>query len=314
MKHLLWSASALVLIACGGESGTATEAAPETTIETAAAEPGLDMAVASVHLDLILDAQDEDTKARYQYRHPKETLEFLGIEPGMTVVDTLPGSVWYAGILSGYLGAEGHVIGANFSLAHRMDMGGRYASDEWQAENANWPVTWAGERNAEVEEGDASFSAMFYGAMPAEFAGTADALLMVRAAHHLNRLEEAGGHFTQALADANALLKPGGTLGIVQHRSPEGNSDEWAVGNNGYVKQSHIVDFVTAAGFELVGESEVNANPDDQPTEADRVWRLPPSLGTTRDYETDEAQAALREQYKAIGESDRMTLKFRKPE
>ncbi len=314
MKHLLWSASALVLIACGGETGTTQESTPNETIEAAANETGMDDAVASVHLDLILDAQDEATKARYQYRNPKETLEFFGIEPGMTVVDTLPGSVWYAGILSDYLGAEGQVIGANFAMEHRSAMGGRYASEEWQTENANWPVTWAEERNAEVEEGDAPFSAMFYGSMPAEFAGTADALLMVRAAHHLNRLEDAGGFFTQALADANALLKPGGVLGIVQHRSPEGNSDEWAVGNNGYVKQSHIVDFVTAAGFELVAESEINANPDDQPTEADRVWRLPPSLGTTRDYETDEAQAALREQYQAIGESDRMTLKFRKPE
>lgn len=316
MKHLLWSASALVLIACGGENGATTDSQPasESNMEETAAVEQEAAPSAAEQLDAVLAAQDDDAKARYQYRHPKETLMFFGVEPGMTVVDTLPGSVWYAGILSDYLGSDGRVIGANFSLDQRKTMGGRYASDEYQTENANWPETWAAERNAENDDDNAPYSAFFYGSLPEEMEGSADVVLMVRAAHHFNRTEEAGGYFTQAVEDAYAVLKPGGVLGIVQHRAPEGNSDEWAVGNNGYIKQSHVIDFVTSNGFELVESSEINANPDDQPTEEDYVWRLPPSLGTTRDHETDEVQAELRAQLQAIGESDRMTVKFRKPE
>jgi len=324
MKHLFWSAAALALIACGGEQNAAdsapsSEAATEAPAEeTAAPEQEVEQEEAALsaeeRLDAVLAAQDDDAKARYQYRHPKETLMFYGIDPGMTVVDTLPGSVWYAGILSEYLGPEGRVIGANFSLDQRKAMGGRYASEEYQTENANWPETWAAERNADREDGEAPFDAFFYGALPAEMEGSADVVLMVRAAHHFNRTEEAGGFFTEAVQNAYDVLKPGGVLGVVQHRAPEGNSDEWAVGDNGYIKQSHVIDFVTDKGFEFVESSEINANPDDQPTEEDVVWRLPPSLGTTRDHETDEAQAEQRVQYQAIGESDRMTLKFRKPE
>lgn len=312
MKHLLWSAAALALIACGGEQDTAETAAPSE--EMAAVDQEEAAPSAEERLDAVLAAQDDDTKARYQHRHPKETLMFYGIEPGMTVVDTLPGVPWYSGILSEYLGPEGRVIGANFSLEQRSAMGGRYATEEYQAENATWPETWAAERNAEREDDEAPFDAFFYGSLPEDMEGAADVVLMVRAAHHFNRTEEAGGFFTEAVEDAYAVLKPGGVLGIVQHRAPEGNSDEWAVGNNGYIKQSYVIDFVTDNGFEFVESSEINANPGDQPTEDDFVWRLPPSLGTTRDHETDEAQAELRAQLQAIGESDRMTLKFRKPE
>lgn len=312
MKHLLWSAAALALIACGGEQDTAETAAPSE--EMAAVDQEEAAPSAEERLDAVLAAQDDDTKARYQHRHPKETLMFYGIEPGMTVVDTLPGVPWYSGILSEYLGPEGRVIGANFSLEQRSAMGGRYATEEYQAENATWPETWAAERNAEREDDEAPFDAFFYGSLPEDMEGAADVVLMVRAAHHFNRTEEAGGFFTEAVEDAYAVLKPGGVLGIVQHRAPEGNSDEWAVGNNGYIKQSYVIDFVTDNGFEFVESSEINANPGDQPTEDDFVWRLPPSLGTTRDHETDEAQAELRAQLQAIGESDRMTLKFRKSE
>ena len=308
MKNIFLAGTALLLVSgCKtlgsyGDPSTALAAEDTASVDASAA------------LSAVLDAQDEDTKARYQYRHPQETLEFFGIEPGMTVVDTLPGKVWYSGILSDYLGADGMVIGANFSLDHRASMGGRYATEEYRQKNANWPETWAAEMNAERSEGSAPVGAFFLGALPEDMNGTADAMIMVRAAHHLHRKEGEGAFFTQALSDAYDVLKPGGVLGIVQHRAPEGNSDEWAVGDSGYVKQSRIIEFVTGAGFELVAASEINGNPLDQPTEEDFVWRLPPSLGTTRDYETNPEQAAQREAFKAIGESDRMTLAFRKPE
>lgn len=306
MKYLMLSAAALALTACGNGDGSSSyeEPADAKSSENAADDVASD--ASGEKLSAILDAQSEETKARYQYRHPKETLEFLGIEPGMTVVDTLPGSVWYAGILSEYLGPEGRVIGAAFSLEMRMAIGGRYASEEWQSENANWPTTWTDEREADREEGEAPFSGFFYGSMPDEFAGTADVVMVVRAAHHLNRIEE-GRYFDIALSDINKILKPGGVIGVIQHRAPEEASDEWAVGNNGYVKQSQIIAKIENAGFELVEISEINANPNDQPSESDKVWRLPPTLGVNK------ADEDLVAQMQAIGESDRMTLKFRKP-
>lgn len=290
MKNLVSATMSLVLMLSAGH------AVAETT------ESG-------AKLDAVLEAQAEKDKARYQYRHPKETLQFFGIEPGMTVVDTLPGSVWYAGILSQYLGSDGHVIGASFSLAQRKVMGGRYASDEWQEENKDWPQSWAAERNEGRGENDAPFSAFFYGSLPEDMNASADVVLMVRAAHHLNRTEDQGGFFTTAIQNAHDVLKPGGIAGVIQHRAPEGHSDEWAMGRKGYIKQSRVIEAFEAAGFELVATSEINANPKDQPTEDDVVWRLPPALGgASRDNE--EVRAAMQ----AIGESDRMTLKFRKAE
>ncbi|MEQ8751494.1 MAG: hypothetical protein RIC52_17140, partial [Amphiplicatus sp.] len=136
---------------------------------------------------------------------------------------------------------------------------------------------------------------------------TVDAVLMVRALHHFNRLEEQGGYMTAALKDTMDVLKPGGIVGVVQHRAPEGNADAWATGDNGYLKQDQVIAAFEAAGFELVDTSEINANPNDQPTEEEFVWRLPPALATSAD------NAELKAQMEAIGESDRMTLKFRKP-
>jgi predicted methyltransferase len=146
-----------------------------------------------------------------------------------------------------------------------------------------------------------------FGAIPPELAGTADVVLMVRAIHHFMRLEGKHGYLTQALADIDTLLKPGGIVGVVAHRAPESSSDAWAQGDAGYVKQSAVVAAFQKAGFELVESSEINANPQDRPTETDSVWRLPPTLATS------DNDPALKAKMQAIGESDRMTLKFRKP-
>ncbi|NOX94493.1 MAG: class I SAM-dependent methyltransferase [Alphaproteobacteria bacterium] len=297
MKYLFLVASALALAACGGTEIPAATSAPAEHVETN-----------SERLDAVLAAQSDETKARYQYRHPKETLEFFGIEPGMTVVDTLPGSVWYSGILSQYLGAEGKVIGADYSLDQRRAMGGRYGEEAWIEARQDWPQSWANERNAERADNDAPFAAFFYGSVPDDMVGTADVVLMVRAAHHMHKVEDSGGFFTKAIEDASRILKPGGIVGVVQHRGPESNSDEWALGFKGYLKQSQVITFFENAGFELAGESEINANPKDQPTEEDLVWRLAPTLGTSGE------DPELRATMEAIGESDRMTLKFRKPE
>jgi predicted methyltransferase len=111
-----------------------------------------------------------------------------------------------------------------------------------------------------------------------------------------------------ALEDAYNVLKPGGVLGVVQHHARDDMSDEWANGSHGYMKKQFVIDRVVAAGFELVAESDINANDKDQPSHDDIVWRLPPTYATSRDNEE------LKATYAAIGESNRMTLKFRKPE
>ena len=103
------------------------------------------------------------------------------------------------------------------------------------------------------------------------------------------------------------LLKPGGIVGVVQHEAPAGRDDTWADGSRGYLNRAALVSNFEAAGFELVAESDINANPEDMPGEEDIVWRLPPSLSTSKE------NPELRAQYEAVGESNRMTLLFRKP-
>jgi predicted methyltransferase len=298
-------ALALVALACS-QAATPPPAAPEgeSAAEGSPAAPPVTPAASAERLDAVLAAQPEAAKARYPYRHPKEMIEFFGIQPGMTVVDTLPGEVFYAGILLDYLGKDGKVILADYSPKMWTQFGD-YSPDP--KEKANWPTDvvgkWEGKRGPDA----AGLAAFQYGSVPDDMAGTVDVVLLSRALHHFMRLESNGGYLTQALADINKLLKPGGVVGVEQHRAPEKNSDAWAKGEAGYLKQSAVVAAFQKAGFELVGSSEINANPKDQPTEKDVVWRLPPTLAMSKDKPEQKAQM------EAIGESDRMTLKFKKP-
>ena len=293
--HLLIGAAALVLFACSKEA-PAPAPAPEPA---AAAQP-----TAGERLDAVLAAQSDETKARYAARHPKETLEFFGVEPGMTVVDVLPGDVWYTGLLLDYLGPNGKVIGADYS-PEMWALFGEYAPDP--KEKVNWPADFVAKMEGKRGADDAAIAAFQFGAVPDDMAGTADVVLIIRAVHHFTRLESKGGWMTKALADINKVLKPGGVVGVVAHRAPEQNPDAWATGEAGYVKQPALIETFQKAGFELVGSSEINANPKDQPTEKDIVWRLPPTFATS------EKDPELKAKMEAIGESDRMTLKFRKP-
>lgn len=309
MRYFLLGASALALAACGQESDESytTDASPsevvENTGEDAAAKGGNDTAMEE--LTLALDKLDDDAKARFQYRNPKETLAFFGVKPGMTVVDTLPGNPWYSGILIDYLGPDGKVIGADYSPEMWTHFG-QFAPEPGAKDN--WAAEWAEEAEGwRDEDSDAAVGGVQYGNVPDEMAGTVDVVLQVRSLHHFNRLEDEGEFMTKALADMMKMLKPGGHVGVVLHRAPEDSSDEWATGDNGYVKQSAVIAAFENAGFELADTSEINANPKDQPTEQDFVWRLPPTLATSRENEE------LKAEMEAIGESDRMTLLFRKP-
>ena len=262
-------------------------------------------AAAGDSLEAALAAQPADTQARYAARHPRETLTFFGIKPGMHVIEALPGRGWYSKILIPVLGEKGRLTGADYAFAMYPKF--NFYSDEQIEAKKTWTKTWTAE--AETWRGDAgaAVDAFVFGSMPSSLDGQVDAILFIRALHNLARFEHDGGYLTTALAEAHRALKSGGIVGVVQHAAPEGASDTWADGSNGYLKKSFVIEKLTAAGFEFVGETDVNLNPLDQPTETDIVWRLPPSLATSKD--DPEAAAG----YRAIGESSRMTLLFRKP-
>lgn len=315
MKKFLMTAAAIGLMAQGASAFVPAEfdkgnAAGAETVSPELASSNLPAALdhrgKGPTLAQVLDSQSEDNKARYQYRHPKETIEFFGIKPGMTVVDTLPGGGYYSQILLPYLGEDGHVIGADYSV-DMWGLFGGFADADFLEKKKTWPATWT--KTAEGWRGhhDADVSAFALGSMPDELAGTVDVFMFVRALHHLNRFEDEGDYFTKALQDVKKALKSGGIIGVVQHSGPEGNDDKWAEGDNGYLKQSQVIAFMEKAGFEFVASSDVNANPKDVPGNEDFVWRLPPSLATSR------SDADLKAKMQAIGESNRMTLKFRKP-
>lgn len=299
MHRLIVLLLALTLAACQPATESQTDSAVEKSASDAAA-------MENTRLLTALDAQPEDVQARYQYRHPKETLEFVGIEPGMTVVEGLPGRGWYTRILLPYLGKDGHLIGATYA----MDMWPNFAfaNAEFLATQSTWTTDWPAGAEEWRDEDSATVAAFNFGAMPESVNGTADVVFLVRVLHNLANFEEEGGFLTEAMADAYAALKPGGVLGIVQHQARDEMSDGFADGSHGYLKKSFVIAAAEKAGFEFVADSDINENPKDQPGEDDVVWRLPPSFGTSQDNPELKAEMA------AIGESNRMTLKFRKPQ
>ena len=288
-----------VLAACGSPSTDTSSTADAPEVE--------EQAVASNPLQTVLDAQPDEVKARYQYRHPQETLEFFGIVPGMTVLEGLPGRGWYTKLLLQYLGPDGTVLAANYNL--EMYPLFSFFTDEMLEQQAAWAEDWQESTADWGGDNGASSAAFHFGSMPEELAGTADAVFFPRVLHNAARFqsEGEGDYLTEILDDAYAVLKPGGVLGVVQHEAREDKSDEWANGSRGYLKKQFVIDRIVAAGFEFVAESDINENPNDQPGDEDIVWRLPPSLSTSGGDE------ALSDSYKAIGESNRMTLKFVKP-
>ena len=258
-------------------------------------------------LDAALAAQSDDHKARYGARHPKETLEFFEVKAGDTVVEALPGGGWYTKILLPFLGEEGTLIGVDYEQSMWQHFGG-FATEEFIEKKKAWTTTWpAGTADWGIEH-SAPVSAVKFGAIPEALNGTADKVLLIRALHNVARFESKGGYLTTALNNSFSMLKPGGILGVVQHEAREDRSDEWAGGNAGYLKQSFIVEAATKAGFELVESSDINNNELDQAQSGDIVWRLPKGLATSKE------DPELAAQMNAIGESNRMTLKFRKPE
>lgn len=258
-----------------------------------------------VSLAAAVAARDADKKARDGHRRPFETLAFIGIESDMAVAEVLPGGGWYTEILAPYLAQEGAIMGLNYS-DETWPMFGFFSAEriaETIARNKAFPA-----KAQELAGGNITASSTTFGQVAQEDYGTLDAVLFIRALHNLHRFEAQGGTLSQAVNDTKNLLKTGGIVGVVQHWAPELASDDWADGSNGYLKESRLTEVFVDAGFELVGRSLHNANPNDRPTPEDSVWRLPPNL-RVGDLEGAAKEAAI-EKNTAIGESNRIVLKF----
>ena len=226
---------------------------------------------------------------RDKYRHPLETLSFFGVKPTHTVVEIWPGGGWYTEILAPYLASGG---GKLYAVAPDW---GRSGIDKLKAAN---PAVYGSIQVADFPVFDSA------GTKVPD--GSADVVLTFRNVHNWRmgyRREDKQDYSAEAFRQAYAMLKPGGVLGVVDHRLPESASAE-RERTSGYIKTSTVRRLAEQAGFTFAGSSEVNANPKDTADWPNGVWTLLPSLQLG---EQDRAK------YVAIGESDRMTLKFVKP-
>jgi predicted methyltransferase len=272
----------LALALCCALLGCASAPEPSATSPMPNLAPG-----ASLDAALAGDWRRPQDVLRDRFRHPGQTLAFFGVQPDHTVIEITPGGGWYADILAPYLRARGHYIGAQPAAAADSAGGKR---------NAALREQFAG--NTSVY-GDAELRGFDPAAPVFGPAASADAVLTFRNVHNWVSAGNAEAYF-KAFFD---VLKPGGTLGVVDHRAKQGSTLE-AMKKSGYLTETLVIDLAQQAGFQLVAGSEVNANPLDTTDHPNGVWTLPP---TNRHDPADDAK------YQAIGESDRMTLRFRKP-
>lgn len=240
----------------------------------------LDAAIAGAH-------RSDANKARDTVRRPKETLAFFGLKPEMKVLEVAPGGGWFTEILAPTLREKGqlYITGGNPNAAagrqSLSNMLAKFAKDKDVYDKVQFTGAWqAAEQRIQP--------------------GSLDMVVTFRNVHNFvyNKSAE------QQFKDWYGFLKPGGVLGVEEHRWPEGKpNDVKPEGRpgNGYMTESEVIALATAAGFKLAGKSEINANPKDTKDYANGVWALPPTLAGG---ETDKAK------FQAIGESDRMVLKF----
>ena len=226
-------------------------------------------------------------KGRNQYRHPKETLLFFGLRPDMTVVEITPGGGWYTEILAPVLREQGKYYAASYLITDQSPEFFRRMDRNYRAKLASAPDIYD-----RVE-------LVHFDAMAPEFApaGSADMVLTFRNVHNWAK----AGRADKMFRGFAAALKPGGILGVVEHRAKPGTPFEQQV-RSGYMTEEYVIETARKAGFRLLEKSEVNANPLDTADHPGGVWNLPPNLRNVPDADIDKMRA--------IGESDRMTLMF----
>lgn len=247
--------------------------------------------------DAIASAHRSDAnKARDVYRHPAETLTFFGVDPDDTVVEVWPGGGWYTEILAPYLRDRGIYYAAGFAITVK-DQREYYV-------NAQRAL-------AEKLAGNAVFDHVVLTELQAPLRttmappGSVDVVLTFRNVH--NWL--AAGNALEMFQAFHRALKDGGVLGVVEHRAKPGTSIE-AMKKTGYMTEDYVIETARNAGFKLDARSEINANPKDTTDHPAGVWTLPPNLRHCQDMAEGDEKTACVETYRAIGESDRMTLRF----
>ena len=284
-------AGALALAACRPPPA-ANEAAPP------AGAPPKVPAGSSLAAAVAGDWRSVADRARDRYRHPAESLAFWGVEPGQTVVEFWPGAGWYTEILAPFLaGSGGKLYVANLQVGDPPDPAVAATVNAYKAKlDANRRLYGQVEHTA--------FGPTSGAVAPA---GGADVVLFLRNIHNWM----AAGIAEKAFRDALAALKPGGMLGVEEHRAEAGGVQD-PLAASGYVQQDYVIQLAQEAGFRLAQASEINANPKDDHEHPFGVWTLPPTRlsaprGEPPSPDFDHAP------YDAIGESDRMTLRFVKP-
>jgi predicted methyltransferase len=276
VNALLYRSALAVLLLAAWSLPAASESSP-------AAAAKLQSAVAS-------PKRAPENRARDAYRHPQETLAFFGIEPGMSVLELWPGGAWYTEILADLLAPAGRLAVTNFDPNGPADRPATRYARELADKLAADPERFGAIQVVEV----APPERLSLGGVDSY-----DLVLTFRNNHGWVN----GGYHDAMYREIFRVLKPGGVLGVVQHRAKEG-VDPVTSAKSGYLPESFVIDAAKRAGFELAGRSEINANPRDTRDYPEGVWTLPP---TYRLGEKDRAK------YEAIGESDRMTLRFVKP-
>lgn len=288
LSRLLLSTAVTALLA-GCASGAVDTTSQAATAAVASAAPAANH---EAGLDAALKGANRDPRnvARDPYRHPRETLLFFGVTPQQSVIEITPGAGWYSEILAPYLRGSGRYIAAVWDDAIPDQPKYRYDANKTLRGKFAGNAAVYGTPDVRVFDPKAPD----FGAP-----GSADTVLTFRNAHNWVSDGNAEAYF-KAFYD---VLKPGGTLGVVDHRAKPGTDIE-TMKKSGYLTEALVIDLAKGAGFVLEAQSEVNANPRDTTDHPNGVWTLPP---VNRHEAADDAR------YKAIGESDRMTLRFRKP-
>lgn len=280
--------TAALLAACDGGTQDAPKPpslAPESADGTPAAKQP---AAGSLEAIVIGQQRKPEDRLRDKYRHPVETLTFFGLKPEMHVVEIWPGGGWYTDIIAPYVAGKGKYTAAIFEEGDGTGYGPKLNKALKDKIDANKAVY-----------GTVSYATLGPTTIDIVPEASADMVLTFRNVHNWM----SGGYADQVFSAMFRALKPGGILGVEEHRGdPELPQDPLAA--TGYVTQEHVIKLAEAAGFLAVEHSEINANPLDTRDHPKGVWTLPPTL---RLGDQD------RERYTQIGESDRMTLKFVKP-
>lgn len=244
------------------------------------------------------DQRTAEHKARDAHRHPYETLTFWGLKPNQTVVEISPGSGYWTEILAPYAKATGGTY-----VATAADLANPDLPEAAKKARAAFEARYADE----AKFGKVQYAGFGARSGPLGPEGSADMVITARNIHNWMWQE---GMLDKAMKDFHAVLKPGGVLAVEEHRSDPRPQVEGA--RDGYVSVASVVAAAEKAGFELEAQSEVNANPKDTKDHPFGVWTLPPNRRTSPNGQPANPEFD-RAKWDAIGESDRMTLRFRKP-